>query len=95
MGTRLNHLEEDEPGLLRMYMDLTGCSEADARSVLMFVCSEKEFEAESETMGKSLYYSEQSMPDWNFEGNKNGMAKLDHLVHELVPPVTIQAVHAL
>ena len=95
MGTRLNHLGEDEPGLLRMYMDLTGCSEADARNVLMYVCSEKEFESESEALANDLCWSGRSSPDRNLEGNKNGIAKLDHLAHELVPPVTIQAVHAL
>ena len=94
MEARLNDLEEDEPGLLRIYMDLTGCSEADARNVLMFVCSEKEFETESEALGNGLYSPEQSIPDWNLETNKNGMAKLDRLVHELVPSVTMQTAHA-
>ena len=94
MGTRPNDLEENEPGLLQTYMDVTGCSESDARNVLMYVCSEKKFEDESETMEDGFWSRGEEIRDWNFEGHKNGRAKLDRLVHELAPTVTMQPAHA-
>ena len=41
----------DEASLLKLYMDLAGTSEASARSVYMFVCSE---EAEKEQKSNEL-----------------------------------------
>ena len=35
-------LQQHEAALERIYMDLTGASEAQARNVLMFVCAEEE-----------------------------------------------------
>jgi hypothetical protein len=46
----LNNEREDEPRLESLYSELTGASEACARSVFMFVCSP---DAESETPDKN------------------------------------------
>ena len=40
-----NYGELDEASLVKLYMDLTGVSEASARSVYMFVNSEEEHKA--------------------------------------------------
>ena len=42
MNAAANDGELDEPSLVKLYMDLTGASEASARSVFMFVNKEKD-----------------------------------------------------
>ena len=44
MNTATNDGELGEASLVKLYMDLTGASEASARGVYMFVCSQCEIE---------------------------------------------------
>lgn len=50
----LNKLREEEPALERLYSELTGASEACARSVFMFVCC---LDAENESRDESASVS--------------------------------------
>ena len=55
----------DEPSLVRLYMDLTGATESQARNVCMYVCSKAEEELEAaENAGMETARSEQPEHRW-------------------------------
>ena len=93
METFPNDLAENEPRLLRLYMDLTGSREPDARNVFMYVCSEKELQEESGRTEDGFWSSGEAILGWSFERHKNGRSKLDRLVHDLVSSATAQPAH--
>jgi len=68
MGSRsiaLNGALMDEPSMVRLYMDLTGATESQARNVFMYICSEADEEMDSgEDLGMETPKREQSTWQW-------------------------------
>ncbi len=76
MKLGLNGKQLDESSLVKQYMDLTGATEAGARSVFMYVCGANDEEMQiDDGLGMEIVKTDQPVRQWVFADGSSALAR--------------------